>query len=201
MNNVLIGIVVAVVVVAGGYFLFMGNTAMAPVEEGDFEAEMASDASQDVDNAIGEDEDVAALKAEVTGEKHPSARGVSGGATSEPVSTRDNVSAEQVAEKATSVTITYTDSGFSPREVTVKKGKSVTWVNDSSRDMWPASAVHPTHGAYPEDVPGQCLGSSFDACTGHANGAVWTFTFNQVGQWRYHDHIDASKTGTVIVTP
>jgi hypothetical protein len=71
------------------------------------------------------------------------------------------------------VEITYTEDGYSPSEVTIQKGQAVRWVNNSEWDMWPASAVHPTHSLYPGKDDGDCLGSSFDACDYFAPGASW----------------------------
>src|SRR3989344_3570443 len=45
--------------------------------------------------------------------------------------------------------IEFTDSGYAPSTLTVKKGAVVIYRNDSSGKMWPASAKHPTHEAYP----------------------------------------------------
>src|SRR4051812_14001489 len=42
-------------------------------------------------------------------------------------------------------TITYTDKGFSPADITVTQGTRVRFVNDSRATFWPASGVHPTH--------------------------------------------------------
>lgn len=94
-------------------------------------------------------------------------------------------------------TVVYANEGFAPAELTVKKGTAVTFLNDSVFQMWPASAVHPTHAAYP--VKGGCIGSTFDACKGIEPGASWTFTFNAVGRWQYHDHLSSAKRGTIIV--
>src|SRR5437868_6984243 len=44
--------------------------------------------------------------------------------------------------------VTLTDSGFSPSDLTVKAGDTVTWKNQSSSAMWVASAMHPTHTTY-----------------------------------------------------
>jgi plastocyanin len=98
--------------------------------------------------------------------------------------------------------ISYTEEGYSPSSVTIKKGQSVRWTNDATSDVetWPASAVHPTHSIYPVSSDSDCLGSSFDACRGLKQGGVWQFTFNEVGEWRFHDHLHPSKTGVVIVT-
>ncbi|MEK7603754.1 MAG: hypothetical protein AAB461_01375, partial [Patescibacteria group bacterium] len=47
------------------------------------------------------------------------------------------------------VTVTYSDSGYMPLAVTIKKGETVFFENKSSGMVWTASAVHPTHKAYP----------------------------------------------------
>ena len=96
------------------------------------------------------------------------------------------------------VTIIYTDKGYEPANVTIKKGDTVKYVNNSTKEMWPASAMHPTHNAYPE--AGGCLGSKFDACARLAIGKSYSFTFNQVGAWGYHDHITPNFFGKITVT-
>ena len=100
--------------------------------------------------------------------------------------------------------ITYTDDGFSPAELTVEAGTEVTFVNSSSRNFWPASAMHPTHKVYPGSGIEKCgtdgAGAIFDACVGIAPGASYVFTFNEVGEWGYHDHLRSSEFGRVIVT-
>ena len=96
-------------------------------------------------------------------------------------------------------TITYAASGFSPNPVTIKKGETVTWKNESGREMWVASAMHPTHAVYPEKTDSDCLGSALDACVGIPNGDSWSFTFNTAGEWGYHDHLRSSNFGKVIV--
>ena len=75
--------------------------------------------------------------------------------------------------------ITYTDSGYSPSSITIKKGQAVVWKNESSKKMWTASALHPTHSVYP--TTGGCLGSTFDACMGIPSGGNWSFKFDNVG--------------------
>ncbi|MBI2134354.1 hypothetical protein HYU09_00040 [Candidatus Woesearchaeota archaeon] len=94
-------------------------------------------------------------------------------------------------------TIEITESGFNPSTLTINAGETVTWINKMAIPSWPASAVHPTHQVYPE--PGGCLGSKFDACRNLRQGESYSFTFNQIGAWRYHDHSDPGNTGTVIV--
>ncbi|MBM3257264.1 MAG: hypothetical protein FJY98_02960 [Candidatus Liptonbacteria bacterium] len=93
--------------------------------------------------------------------------------------------------------ITYTDQGFSPVSLTISKGEKVIFENQSSRAFWPASAPHPAHTTYPERQG--CVASTFDACGPQASGDPWEFQFNRVGTWRYHDHLNPSKMGTIIV--
>jgi plastocyanin len=90
---------------------------------------------------------------------------------------------------ATSAEIKIISSGFSPANVIVKKGAKVTFVNNSVKLSWPASDPHPTH----TDLPG------FDSKKGLKNGESYTFTFNQVGTWGFHDHLNSSFRGKVIV--
>lgn len=81
------------------------------------------------------------------------------------------------------------DGGFSPKEIKVKKGGEVVWVNKSSRAVWPASAIHPTHLIYP----------GFDAKKEINPGESYSFKFEKVGSWKYHDHLNPSSFGTVNV--
>ncbi|TSC86464.1 MAG: Uncharacterized protein G01um10148_450 [Parcubacteria group bacterium Gr01-1014_8] len=97
--------------------------------------------------------------------------------------------------------ITYTDGGYSPQTVSIKKGQTVRFVNNAERqDTWPASAIHPTHSIYPQKTDSDCLGSSFDPCHGLKPGEFWEFTFNEVGEWGFHDHLHPSKFGKILVT-
>ena len=94
-------------------------------------------------------------------------------------------------------TVEITKSGFSPKVTTVKVGQTVTFVNKDTSPHWPASANHPTHTEYPEE--GGCIGSKFDSCGPLKTGEKFSFTFNQKGNWSYHDHVDSSLTGVVVV--
>lgn len=115
-------------------------------------------------------------------------------ASATPSQTKQTPPAEQVP---TAVTVNYTDAGFSPASATIRNGGTVTFKNDSSRAFRPASDPHPAHGGYPES--GTCRGYSFDPCGAVPVGALWSFTFHTSGTWGYHDHMNASKKGTVVV--
>lgn len=99
--------------------------------------------------------------------------------------------------------ITYTDSGYTPNTITIKKGETVIWKNESRFSMWTASAVHPTHKAYPGSGIEMCgvntLIAIFDACKGYSPGQSWSFKFDNVGTWKYHNHVNSSHFGTITV--
>lgn len=102
------------------------------------------------------------------------------------------------------VTVTYTDQGFSPKSVNVALGTNVIFVNQSSGKMWVASAVHPAHSAYSGTSLSQhcpdTTNTAFDECGAVASGESYTFTFDKVGVWKYHNHAKASDFGSVTVT-
>ncbi|MDB5187147.1 MAG: hypothetical protein JWM07_619 [Candidatus Saccharibacteria bacterium] len=107
------------------------------------------------------------------------------------VPTEDKTSNTQVhdSEVASAAKITYTDDGFSPSTLTVKKGSTITVKNDSSVDVMFSSADHPVHQQQPE-LNMKTL----------RPGESGTITVTKVGSWGYHDHIDESMTGMIIVT-
>lgn len=93
--------------------------------------------------------------------------------------------------------IKISSSGFSPSTLTISKGTMVTFVVIDDGAYWPASASHPSHTVYP--TTGGCIGSTFDACTKLRSGDSWSFTFDETGEWDYHDHLNPGLQGTIIV--
>ena len=93
--------------------------------------------------------------------------------------------------------ITYTDAGFDRPNVTIPRGATVTWISsraDSQRPTWIASDVHPEHTRYPEFDQGRTLG--YEPLP---QDKIYTFKFEKVGRWEYHDHYDPDKKGVVTV--
>lgn len=99
-------------------------------------------------------------------------------------------STDKPTSEGKGVFVAYTDSGYTPVSLTVKKGTMVTFVNQSGKGMWTASAVHPTHQVLP----------GFDELKADAKGESYEYTFVKVGTWKYHNHVAPSDMGTVIVT-
>ncbi|KKU22139.1 MAG: hypothetical protein UX31_C0006G0051 [Candidatus Nomurabacteria bacterium GW2011_GWA1_46_11] len=121
------------------------------------------------------------------------------------VNETENVGGNGTVEEATDGgnVITFTGTGFSPGILTVKAGETVKFVNSSDGNFWPASAMHPTHTVYPGSGIEKCdtaeRESIFDACDGIAPGGSYEFIFNEVGEWGYHNHLDAKFFGKVVV--
>jgi len=86
-------------------------------------------------------------------------------------------------------TVSMQATAFSPSSLTINKGDTVRFVNNDTKDHWPASDVHPVHEIYPE----------FDPRAVIAPGEEWSFTFERVGEWGVHDHRSPYITGKIIV--
>lgn len=85
-------------------------------------------------------------------------------------------------------TIVLTNAGFEPQTHTVKVGTKVSWVNKSGATATVNSAPHPIHSNYqPLNL------NSFE------EGEFLELVFEKAGTYNYHDHLNPSRTGTVIV--
>jgi len=89
-----------------------------------------------------------------------------------------------------SATVRMTDSGYSPKVLKITQGQTVEFVNDSDTDYWPASDPHPIHTDYP----------GLDARKSIHPGQSWKFTFNRVGRYGYHNHLDPETHAEVVIS-
>lgn len=85
--------------------------------------------------------------------------------------------------------VKMTANGFSPSTITISKGDYIQFVNEDTAAHWPASDPHPTHTGL----------AGFDAKAGVQTGKYFRFEFNTVGTFTYHDHLNSSLKGTIIV--
>lgn len=194
-SNIIIGLIVIALIVGG--FFFFTNRAEAPYQEN----ENGSEATQPAGEG-GNFEDTPETPTNTSGSNNDSGTGVNvNGGVNVDVSGNDSTNTDVNEQPTSSVkTVTYTNDGFSPSTITIKQGDTVRFVNQSSTDnMWVGSDIHPTHTQYAGKSSSDCLGSSFDQCTAVGSGSVFEFTFDHVGTWGYHNHVRASKRGTVIV--
>lgn len=89
-----------------------------------------------------------------------------------------------------SVTVEMDEQGFRPAQVTLAKGGKVVFKNvGQTTDVWPASAVHPAHLEYPK----------FDPKRGIKPRESYEIDFPEVKTYRYHDHLNPTKFGKVVV--
>src|SRR5439155_1620409 len=93
--------------------------------------------------------------------------------------TKDHLSLSSSSGNGTTVTMLIHADTFEPVDLTIKQGTKVIFKNVDSQGHWPASDIHPTHGIYPEFDPKQPVNP----------GDSWSFVFDKVGRWRYHDHL------------
>lgn len=92
------------------------------------------------------------------------------------------------APKEEVVTVALTDTGFTPKEVTVKKGTKVVWSNSSGKTATVDSADHPAHLLHP-----------FLNLGNFADGATLEVVFDNPGKYNYHNHYNSSEAGIITV--
>ena len=96
--------------------------------------------------------------------------------------------------------VSYEDGGFSPSTLTIKKGQTVRFTNNSSkRLLWISAGAVGGASIYPGGSD-SCGQSSFDSCVTMEPHDFWEFTFDEEGEWGYRNAADASHTGIVVVT-
>lgn len=92
---------------------------------------------------------------------------------------------------------------FLPDRIVVKPGNRIIFENTSDTAIWPASNDHPNHTLYDgTSIDEHCdkeTSIAFDACTGIAPNESWSFAFERVGIYHYHNHNDSFVEGVIIV--
>lgn len=86
------------------------------------------------------------------------------------------------------VIVNISSTGFSPNDITIKVGESVTWMNVDNAMHNVSSAPHPIHTTY---TPLN-LGS-------FAAGEKVSLVFDKAGTYKYHDHLNPSIFGSITV--
>ena len=89
---------------------------------------------------------------------------------------------------AEDIEVTVTDTGFEPQTITVKAGTKVVWENHTQVTADVSSAQHPTHLVYPPLNLG-----NFEP------DKTVELVFSEPGTYKYHDHLNPSMFGTVVV--
>lgn len=94
------------------------------------------------------------------------------------------------------VVVRISNDVFVPRDLVVREGTRVWWVNEDAQLHWVASDPHPTHTNLPR----------LDSLGELQRGESFSFIFTNAGHFPYHDHATALKggeypRGTVSVAP
>jgi len=92
-----------------------------------------------------------------------------------------------IPNEASNPSCAESGSCFSPSEVTIGIGDSVTWHNDST-------AAHTVTSGNPEDGPDGLFDSGL-----FLGGDTFSHTFTEAGEYQYFCQIHPWMTGTVIV--
>lgn len=91
-------------------------------------------------------------------------------------------------DEENSVVIVYSDSGFAPASLNAKVGQKVVFKNTSTKAVQVNSAPHPAHTLYPELNVGVVNA-----------GESKSTTFAKAGSYKYHNHLNASENGSIVV--
>ena len=170
MKN-LLWVLVVIIILGAGYWFLKGSSSTSP-------------SAQNTETQMPQGTDT---------NTQPSGQTSNSGDTSVNVDVSGSVSTTPSSAK-----VSYDGKAFSPSSVTIKKGGTVTWSGPATMDV--ASGQHPTHTVYDGTSRSEhCAAgatASFDECKG---GSAYSFTFNKVGTWSYHDHANASAFGKVVV--
>lgn len=85
----------------------------------------------------------------------------------------------------------YTDTGFEPTTIAIKRGDTVRFTNNSSHAIWIASSGSDTK-IYPRTIQ-TCGSSDLDSCSPFPPMDFWQFRFDVAGTWEVVNNLDKSK--------
>jgi len=182
MNKTVTTVIVLTILVVGGFLVFSGDSSQ-PQEPADQQA-TTTDSMDDSELGMMDDNSTSTEKTD---------------SSDDTGTTTSTSSSQNEPTDAPAVTVTYEDGQFSPQEVTVESGQTVRF-ESSGEDMWVGVNQHPTHTQYDgSNLDEHCQQEnqeSFDQCE---TGDSYSFTFEKTGEFGYHNHVNPSAGGTVIV--
>ncbi|HKC15046.1 MAG TPA: cupredoxin domain-containing protein [Patescibacteria group bacterium] len=113
---------------------------------------------------------------------------VSVSSTPTPTITSSPTASATPSAKMEERNVNVTANGFVPQTLKINAGTKVTWTNKSGVTANVSSDPHPIHTLWP-----------FLNLGNFADGSSVSVTFDKTGIYTYHNHLDPSMTGTVIV--
>jgi len=91
--------------------------------------------------------------------------------------------------------ITYSDTGFDPKNLSITPGTTITWSNESSHSLW-VEGTGPKGG----DCTASAASGTLNECASIGNGGSYSYTFTTPGSYAYMNHEQSNDTGIVTVT-
>jgi plastocyanin len=86
------------------------------------------------------------------------------------------------------IMVKLTNNGFEPNSITTRVGDKVIWTNSTTSDATVNSDSHPIHDLYP-----------FLNLGNFPPGKTVRVILREQGKFMYHNHLNPSQTGTIIV--
>ena len=105
-----------------------------------------------------------------------------------PIPTSSPITTATPSETMEEKNVTVNANGFAPQTLKIKAGTKVTWINKSGTTANVSSDNHPTHLLYP-----------FLNLGSFADESSVSVAFDKSGTYTYHNHLNPSQKGTVIV--
>lgn len=91
-------------------------------------------------------------------------------------------------EGALQITVTATENGFLPQNLTIKTNDTIIWQNSRNINIMVDSSPHPEHTDYPPLNLGLIKPSESKS-----------LSFPTTGTYRYHDHLSPTFFGSITV--
>lgn len=102
----------------------------------------------------------------------------------------EQVPTEQTGDNSNqTVTVVFDGAKFTPSTVAIKVGDTVRFQHRGNVELWIGSDPHPTHTDWP----------SFDSKKAIETGGSYEFKFEKAGSFGFHNHLDPTQSGTVVV--
>lgn len=124
----------------------------------------------------------------LSGKQGMGENGVAGPLVENPQQPRTSETAPSTTVPTTRNKVTLSAEGFSPKVLTIKAWETVTWENNLGEIAAVNSDAHPAHTKYPPLNLGQ-----------FSSGQTLSLLFDQPGTYGYHNHLNPSQFGTVVV--
>lgn len=102
--------------------------------------------------------------------------------------TSNPTTSPRLQEETEEVMVSLTESGFTPKNLTIETGTKVIFTNNTGRIATVDSDFHPTHRLYPFLNKGN-----------FGTGEKHEVIFEETGTFTYHNHLNSAQTGTIIV--